>query len=138
MGPSKGGLPKGGAPNLEKVERGAQKGGAPKGGGPKFRAFFPSSATIFILLSLSWGSFRGILVVFEAPWPSNVHVWALGLSWAVQRRVVRQKVVQRFTGGEGVQRKGVHRKWGAGFGVSGSVQGTKTETEQKHNEERDE
>ena len=26
-------------------------------GGPKFRAFFPSSATIFFLLSLSWGPF---------------------------------------------------------------------------------
>ena len=46
MGPSKGGAPKGGAP----------KGGAPKGGGPKIsRFFFPSSATIFFLLSLSWG-----------------------------------------------------------------------------------
>ena len=29
---------------------------------------------------LSWGSFRWILVVFEAPGPSNMHVWALGLS----------------------------------------------------------
>ena len=30
---------------------------------PKFRAFFPSPATIFFLSSLSWVSFRGILVV---------------------------------------------------------------------------
>ena len=35
-----------------------------------FSLFFP----------LSWVSSRGILVVFEAPGPSNVHVWALGLS----------------------------------------------------------
>ena len=35
-------------------------------GGPKFRAFFPSPAPMFILSSLSWGSYRGILVVFEA------------------------------------------------------------------------
>ena len=28
----------------------------------------------FFLSSLSWGSSRGILVVFEAPGPSNVHV----------------------------------------------------------------
>ena len=45
---------------------GARKGGVPKGRGPKFRAFFPSPATIFCL-SLSWEFFRGILVVFEAP-----------------------------------------------------------------------
>ena len=36
--------PKGGAPN----------GGGPNGGGPKFRAFFPSPATVFILFSLFW------------------------------------------------------------------------------------
>ena len=40
-----------------------------------FALFFPSPAAIFILLSLSWGSSRGILVVFEAPGRSNVHVW---------------------------------------------------------------
>ena len=44
---------------------------------PKFRAFFPSPATVFILFSLSFGLFRGILVVFfEAPGRSNVHVWS--------------------------------------------------------------
>ena len=37
-----------------------------------FALFFPSPATIFILSSSLWG--------FEAPGPSNVHVWALGLS----------------------------------------------------------
>ena len=35
----------------------------------EIRSFFPL-----------WVSSRGILVVFEAPEPSNVHVWALGLS----------------------------------------------------------
>ena len=36
--------------------------------GPKFR-FFSSLSRIFILLFLSWGSFLGILVVFEAAGP---------------------------------------------------------------------
>ena len=54
------GAPKGGGPNLE-------EGWGPEGWGSKIsRFFFPSPATIFTLLSLSWGSFRGILVVFEA------------------------------------------------------------------------
>ena len=53
VGP-KGGAPKGGAP----------KGGAPKGGGPKFRAFFPSPATVFysflpLFWSFSW-NFGGV------------------------------------------------------------------------------
>ena len=39
-------------------------------------AFFPSLATMFLLSSLSWGSSRGILVVYEAPESSNVHVWS--------------------------------------------------------------
>ena len=43
---------------------GARRVGARRVGGPKFRAFFPSPATIFILSSLSWGSFRGIWVLF--------------------------------------------------------------------------
>ena len=51
-------------------------GGAPKGGRPKFRVFSLSRATIFILSSLSCSSSRGILVVFEAPGPSNVRVWS--------------------------------------------------------------
>ena len=66
----------------------APKGGAPKGGGPErvgaqnFSFFFPCPAAKFILFFLLWGSCRGILVVFEAPGRSNVHVWALGLSCA--------------------------------------------------------
>ena len=43
-------------------------------GGPKFRAFFPSPTSIFIFFSL-WVSFRGILVVLEAPGPCFVPVW---------------------------------------------------------------
>ena len=41
-------------------------------GGPKFRAFSPPSPTTIVFLSsltLSLGSLRGILVVFEAPGP---------------------------------------------------------------------
>ena len=38
--------------------------GPPSAGPPKISLFFPSPATIFILSSLSWGSSRGILVVF--------------------------------------------------------------------------
>ena len=37
---------------------------APPPDRPKFRSFFSSPATVFFLSSLSWGSFRGILVVF--------------------------------------------------------------------------
>ena len=48
-------------------------------GGPNFRAFFPLLPSFSFFFSL-WGSSRGILVVFEAQVPSNVHVWALGLS----------------------------------------------------------
>ena len=35
------------------------------------------SALIFVLFLPLWGSSRGILVMFEAPGPSHVHVWAL-------------------------------------------------------------
>ena len=45
---------------------GLPKGGVPKGGKPNISRFFPPSATVFFLSSL-WGSFRGILVKFEAP-----------------------------------------------------------------------
>ena len=52
VGPSKGGGPNGGGPNVW---------------GPKIsRFFFPSPATVFILFSLSFGLFRGILVVFAS------------------------------------------------------------------------
>ena len=53
--------------------------GGPKGGrGQNFALFFPSLAPIFALFLSLWGSSRGILVVFEAPGPSTVHVCALG------------------------------------------------------------
>ena len=48
----KGVAPKGG-PNLEKV--GPRRVGARRVGGPKFRAFFPSPATISLILSFSGG-----------------------------------------------------------------------------------
>ena len=51
-------------------------------GGPKFRAFFPFSRHNFLSsLSLSLlGSFRGILVVFEARGPEMCTFGVLGLS----------------------------------------------------------
>ena len=55
----------------------------PKGGGPElwkgpnfalfFSLFRPYLRSFFLSL---WGSSRGILVVFEALGPSNVHVWS--------------------------------------------------------------
>ena len=54
----------------------------PEGWGPevwgaqKFRAFFPSPATVSFFFVSLWVSSRGILVVFEAPEPSIVHVWS--------------------------------------------------------------
>ena len=47
-------------------------------GAQNFALFFPSPATVFHSFSLSFGLFRGILVVFEAPGRSNVHVWSSG------------------------------------------------------------
>ena len=65
---------------------GARRKGAPKGWGPEgcgaqnFALFFfpfPSQFSFFSLsLSLSLGSFRGILVVFEAPGPWRFHTTA--------------------------------------------------------------
>ena len=55
---------------------GARRVGARRVGGLKFRAFFPSPAAKFVLFFPLWGSARGILVVFEAPGRSNVHVWS--------------------------------------------------------------
>ena len=52
-----------------------KKSGAQKGRGPEgweaqnFALFFPPPATIFFHSSSLLGSFRGILVVFEAPEP---------------------------------------------------------------------
>ena len=62
---------------------------------PTFRSFFPSPATIFIPYSLSWGSSRGILVMFEAPGPTSVCVWALGLSCATPAALGRQEPTLR-------------------------------------------
>ena len=54
---------------------GARKVGVRRVGGPKFRPFFfPCPASKFVLFFPLWGSARGILVVFEAPGRSNVHV----------------------------------------------------------------
>ena len=51
------------------------KGGwGPEGWGAQNFAFFPSRHNLLSFFSLL-GVFRGILVVFEAPGPSNVHVW---------------------------------------------------------------
>ena len=78
----KGGAPKGGAP-----KGGAPKGGAPKGGRPKISRFFSLPATIFFLSSLSWGSFRGILVGFlKRKGPEMCTFGVLGLSCASPRR----------------------------------------------------
>ena len=63
------------------------EGWGPEGWGPEFLGpniscfFFPSPATIFILSSLSWGSFRGILVVFlKRRFPEMCTFGVLGLS----------------------------------------------------------
>ena len=104
-GPASGWAPKGGRTNLEKVgsrRMGApkggprkvgtqgwrprrwgaqtQKGGAPKGGGPKISRFFFLPRHNF-LSSLSWGSFRGILVGFlKGRGPEISTFGVLGLS----------------------------------------------------------
>ena len=58
----------------------ALKGGAPEGWWAQNFALFFLPASIFVLfVSLSLGVFSWNLVVFEAPGPSNVHVWS---SWA--------------------------------------------------------
>ena len=70
---------------------GGSKGGGSKGGGsegwgegvvgsPKFSLFFSFSRRKFHSFSSLWWSSRGILVVFEAPGRSNVHVWAFSLT----------------------------------------------------------
>ena len=71
--------------NLETTKCGALggwsfEGWSPEGWeGPKFRAVFPSSATIFFLLSLSWGPFVEFWWCLKRRGPSNVHVWRPGL-----------------------------------------------------------
>ena len=56
---------------MEKGGGGGSKGGGSKGGGPE-----GWEAQNFALFFLLWGSSRGILVVFEVPGRSNVHVWS--------------------------------------------------------------
>ena len=92
-------------------------------GGPKFSLYFPSPATIFFP-SFSWGSSRGILVVFEAPGPWNVHVWALGLScetletpfglkgWLHHQNSKKEKIVAGE--GKGAKFWAVRRRGGPG------------------------
>ena len=113
-----GGGQKGGGPNLENVW--PRREGAPNGGAKISRFFFPPPATIFFLPSLSWGS-RGILVVFEAPGPSNVHVWS--------SRVVECEPRRPHCPAEGVQRRGAEGS------IRNGVQGSVSETEQQQNEE---
>ena len=60
----------------ERTLFGAPKGGVPKGGRPKISRFFSLSRHHFALFVSLLVSSRGNLVVFEAPGPSNVHVWS--------------------------------------------------------------
>ena len=76
FGTTKCGAPKGGPKKKWGPEGwGAQKGGAQKGwslegwGAQNFALFFPSSRHNFLSSFSLLGSFRGILVVFEAPGP---------------------------------------------------------------------
>ena len=70
-GPGGVGAPEGWGPRRV----GARRGGGPEGWGPgevgaqNFALFFPSPTGNFVLSSLSGGSSRGILVVFEAQVP---------------------------------------------------------------------
>ena len=93
MGAQRVGGPEGWGPDVEKVRAprvgvrrvGARRighrsagleGWGPEGGGPKISRFFfplPLPFSLFFSLSL-WGSYRGNLVVFEAPGPLNVHL----------------------------------------------------------------
>ena len=204
MGPPKGGGPKGGGPNPEKVgprkvgapKGGAQKGGAQKGGGPKIsRFFFPSSATIFHLLSLSWGPFVEFWWCLKRRGPEMCTFGVLGLScaspggpvWWGRRGFTRQpespnvhisgfrpsKTPTKFNERTPKREKKERKLWrerdkkernfgrsggglsggggspegsspegngvqGSGFRVQFRFLGTKTEPEQKQNEERDE
>ena len=135
VGARKVGAPKGGG-----SKGGGSKGGGPKGGGPKISLFFfpvPPQNSFFSPL---WGSSRGILVVFEAPGRSNVHVWSPraqtctfegpGLQKHHQystRRPPEREKKNEFCGGRGkkrakfwaVQGKGGPGKGGPGKGGPG-------------------
>ena len=68
-------------PSGEPPSAGQPSAGQPSAGPPKISLFFfPPPATIFILLSLSWGPFVEFCWCFWRPEPWNVHIWALGLS----------------------------------------------------------
>ena len=69
-GGSKGGVSKGGG------SKGAEGWGARKVEAQNFALFFPVPPQQFVLFFPLWGASRGILVVFEAPVPWNVHVWS--------------------------------------------------------------
>ena len=202
MGSSKGGAPKGGPKKVEEPRRVEPRRVEPRRveprrveprrvGGPKFRAFFSLLRHNFLSSFSLLGSFRGILVVFEAAGalkcarlefsgcrvraPAARSGGAVGVSHdspraqmctfqgsglqkhqqnstkGPQERERRMKIVagggkkkSEILGGpaegcpaegcpaegcpaEGCPAEGwssgrVHRKWGAGFGVSGSVQ----------------
>ena len=82
-GARRGGSPEGWGPGPRKS--GTRRGGGPEAwGGPKISRFFSLSCRKFHFLLSLWGSSSGILVVFEAPGRSNVHVWALWLSCGVE------------------------------------------------------
>ncbi len=57
-----------------------QKNGPRRVEGPRFRACFSLSRHNVLSFFLSWGSFRGILAVFEAPGPEIFTFGVLGLS----------------------------------------------------------
>ena len=95
VGPSNGGAPTGGGPNLEKVgprrvgpRRVGPKGWSPEGWSPEgwgaqnFALFFPSSGTIFFLLSLSWGPFVEFWWCLKRRGPEMCTFGVLGLSCA--------------------------------------------------------
>ena len=61
------------------VEGWGAEGWGPEGWGPESSRFSSLSHHRFALFVSLWVSSRGILVVFEAPEPSNVHVWSSGV-----------------------------------------------------------
>ena len=77
LGAQKGGGPEGWGPRRVGPRRVGPEGWGPEGWvPPKFRAFSSLSHHRFALFVSLWVSSRGILVVFEAPEPSIVHVWS--------------------------------------------------------------
>ena len=86
-----------GAPPDPPLRRTAFPQDRPSAGLSKFHVFFfPSPATVFFLSSLSWGSFRGILVVFECRDPE---MCTFGLSRRAHFRVPAFKHHQNSTKG---------------------------------------